>query len=221
MFPSWWRFQDCYAIMDCLDGMKQLPNDCVDIIITDPPYGINVAGSSTIGGSNIGVVNRYNPIINDDKALSQEYFDEMFRISKNQIIFGGNYYDLPIKKGWIVWDKKCQNNWNDNFSDGELLWTSFDRPLRIFRHRYMGLLQEERDIRVHPTQKPIPLLKWIIKNYSNRDDIILDPFLGSGTTIRACIETKRVGLGFEIDKNYESIIRERTKMDVPKLTKWI
>ena len=214
---------------DCLEFMKEIPDKSIDLVLTDPPYGINVIGGAksfgsiggaksfgSIGGANIvraNIVraNIYEPIKNDDRKID---FAEIFRVSKNQIIFGGNYFDFPIKKGWIVWDKKCKNDWNDNFSDGELAWTSFDRPLKIFRHLYMGLMrQNKKEIkRVHPTQKPIELMRWIIKNYSNKNDLVLDCFLGSGTTAVACAELGRRYIGVEINEAYCEIARKRTKI---------
>ncbi len=202
---------------DCLELMKSLPDNSVDLVVTDPPYGINVVGGSkpfgSIGGSNAVLVNRYSNVINDDIKVD---LSEVFRVSKNQIIFGGNYFDLPISKGWIVWDKKCKNGWNDNFSDGELAWTSFNKPLKIFRHLYMGMMKENsQEInRVHPTQKPLQLMKWIIKTYSKPTDLILDPFAGSGTTLVAAKELGRRFIGFELEQKYVDICKERLKQEV-------
>jgi len=199
---------------DCFELMKELPDKSVDLVLTDPPYGINVV-NTTIGGSNIAKANKYKPIINDDIKLD---LSELFRISKNQIIFGGNYFNLPISKGWIVWDKKLRNNWNDNFSDGELVWTSFNKPLRIYRKLYMGCMQSgKREIRIHPTQKPIELIRWIIENYSKPTDLVLDPFLGSGTTAVACIKTNRKFIGIEIDKHYYEIAQKRIDAELSQL----
>lgn len=189
---------------DCLEVMKTIPDKSVDLVLTDPPYGINIIGGSkpfgSIGGSNLVKANIYKPIVNDNIKVD---FVDVFRVSKNQIIFGGNYFNLPISKGWIVWDKKKKNDWDDNFSDGELIWTSFQRPLKIFRWLYMGCMQEgTREKRVHPTQKPLELMKWIVKNYSVKHDTILDPYMGSGSTGLACKELGRNFIGIEIDPNY-------------------
>ena len=191
-----------------------MPDNAVDLVITDPPYGVNVIGGSkpfgkrgSIGGSHIVDANQYKPITNDDKTLD---LSELFRISKNQIIFGGHFFPFPTSRGWIVWDKKTKNGWNDNFGDGELIWTSFDRPLKIFRFLYMGMLQEgKREKRVHPTQKPVALMKWILENYSKESDTILDPFAGSGSTLIACKILGRKYLGVEIDSEYCAIAEKR------------
>jgi len=155
----------------------------------------------------------------DDKRVSEEIFEEMFRVSKNQIIWGGNYYSDYIfpSMGWIYWDK-C--NGETDFADGELAWTSFDRALRSFTFLWSGYKKGNNEKRYHPTQKPIPLFIWILENYTKPGDMVLDPFLGSGTTLRACRETGRIGLGFEIEQDYEKVIRKRMMADIPKLEEW-
>ena len=205
---------------DCLELMKKIPDKSIDLVLTDPPYGINVIGGSkivgSIGGSKIVKANKYPPILNDNIKID---LSDLFRVSKNQIIFGGNYFNLPISKGWIVWDKKKQNNWDDDFSDGELAWTSFNKPLKIFRYLYMGCLQEgKREHRVHPTQKPVELIKWILNNYSKENDLILDPFIGSGTTAIACLQTKRNFIGIEIEPKYVEIANKRINEFKKQLT---
>ena len=198
--------------IDCYEYMKTLPDKFFDIVVTDPPYGINVVNKNgQIGNSNkkLKYRNIYKPIINDDIKLD---LSELFRVSKNQIIFGGNYFNLSISKGWIVWDKKCQNDWDDNFSDGEMAWTSFDRPLKIYRQLYMGFVQKgKREIRCHPTQKSVNLMKWIIKNYTKETDVIFDPFAGSGSTLVASKQLNRKYIGCELDKNYFDITTKRLK----------
>ena len=194
---------------DCLSVLKNMEDNSIDVIITDPPYGI-LKGSKTIGGSNMSAVNNYN--CEWDERISKDILDEIFRVSKNQIIFGYNYIAdlLPITNGLIVWDKKKKNDWFDNFSDGELIWTSIKQPLRIFRFLWMGAIREgKREKRVHPTQKPIELMRWVIKNYTKEGDIILDPFMGSGSTGIGCIEENRNFIGIELDENYFKIAEER------------
>ena len=195
---------------DCLEIMKDIPDKSVDVVITDPPYGI-LGGSKTIGGSKLYKANEYNCEW-DNERLSEDILKEIFRISKNQIIFGYNYISdmLPITNSLVVWDKKEKNNWFDNFSDGEIIWTSYKKPLRIFRFLWMGALRKGKRIkRVHPTQKPVELMEWLIKNYTNENDIILDPFMGSGSTGIACVNTNRSFIGIELDENYFNIAKER------------
>ena len=196
---------------DCLGVMKQFEDKSFDLVLTDPPYGIGVIGGNkpfgSIGGDNIVKANIYEPVYGDDKKID---LSPLFNISSNQIIFGGNYFNLPVSKGWIVWDKKKKNDWNDNFSDGELAWTSFDRPLKIFRWLYMGCMQEgKKEKRVHPTQKPEELIIWIIKNYADQSDLILDPFMGSGTTLVAAKKLGRKAVGIELSEKYCEIAVRR------------
>jgi len=201
---------------DCLEKMKQMEDNSVDVIVTDPPYGI-LGGSKTIGGSNMSKVNEYNCEW-DNSRMSKEILTEIFRVSKNQIIFGYNYLAdmLPVTNGLIVWDKKKKNNWFDNFSDGEMIWTSFKKPLRIFRFLWMGAIREgKRTKKVHPTQKPVDLMEWIIKNYTTEGDIIMDAFMGSGTTGVACKNTDRNFIGIELDEKYFNIAKQRIE-DSPK-----
>jgi len=210
--------------MDCLEGMRQIPDNYIDLILTDPPYGINIGskiggnkpfGSNkvTVGGESLCKVKEYTPF-DDRKIPSREVFEEMFRISKNQIIFGGNYFVEYLKNSpcWIVWDKDNTGN----FADCELAWTSFPTSVRKFKHRWNGMLQENmkwKDKREHPTQKPNKLFRDIIKKYSKEGDIICDPFLGSGTTVIACKQLNRKFIGFEIIKKYYDITNRRLQQD--------
>ena len=199
--------------MDCLEGLKQLKDNSIDLIVTDPPYGIKIGGSGKIGGSNIVDAKQYTPVDWDDTPLSKEIFKELVRVSKNQIIFGYNYFAniLPITNSLIVWDKKCKNDWDDNFSDGELAWTSFKKPLKIIRQLSIGYHWNYKidGERKHPTQKPKVVMGWIIDKYSKKGDTILDPFMGSGTTGCACKELNRKFIGIEINKDYYEIAKKR------------
>jgi len=198
---------------DCLEIMKQLPDKSVDLVLTDPPYGIKIGDNGKIGGNGkITKVRQYIPVNWDNEGLNQIQFEEIKRISTHQIIFGFNYF-LDILKPTqciIVWDKKCRNDWNDNFSDCELAWTSFNKPAKVFHYLWMGALKEgkERE-RWHPTQKPIALIIWILENYSQENNLILDPFLGSGTTAVACEKLNRRWIGIEINPEYCEIAKKR------------
>lgn len=135
----------------------------------------------------------------------------MIRVSKNQVIFGGEHlcHLLPQSRGWIFWDKDTGNN---QYADGELAWTSFDKALRKFKWRWKGMFQEDmkhKETRVHPTQKPVPLMKWILCNHGKDCITILDPFMGSGTTGVACKELGRNFIGIEISKEYFDIAQKR------------
>lgn len=198
---------------DCLDVMREMPDKCVDLVLTDPPYGIGEARNDNHSRSCLAESKDYGCHSWDDSIPSQTHFQEILRVSKNQIIFGGNYFidRLSNSPCWIVWDK--DNGLND-FADCELAWTSFPTAVRRFKYRWQGMLQEnmrEKEKRIHPTQKPVALFEWILKLYSKPGDIILDPFLGSGTTVAACINLERQYIGIEISPDYVLAAQQRIK----------
>ena len=195
---------------DCLQIMKEFPDNSFDLCLTDPPYGINICKSGTVGGENLAKVKDYGKCEWDSKIPTKEYFDEMFRLSTNQIIFGGNYFieHLTNTPCFIVWDK---NN-TENFADCELAWTSFKSATKMVKFTWNGFIQgnmKEKDYRQHPTQKPNSVMKWILRKYSEPNQTILDPFLGSGTTLVACKELGRKGIGIEISEEYCAIAKKR------------
>ena len=161
-------------------------------------------------------------MFDDSAPPTKEYFDELSRVSKNQIIFGGNYFadNLPASPCWIIWDK---DNSGD-FADAELAWTSFDSAVRIFKWRWNGLLQEDmahKEKREHPTQKPLPLMMWCIEKYSKPGMTILDPFMGSGTTCVACKKLDRNYIGIEKEPAYVEIAKKRLeKVNNHKIEEW-
>ena len=188
---------------DCIDILKELPDKCIDLILTDPPYGINVAKSGKVGGGKCCKVTDYGAKEWDSEIPHKEIFYEMKRVSKNQIIFGGNYFVEFLENSpcWIVWDKLNTGN----FADCELAWTSFKSAVRKYEFRWNGMLQQNmknKEKRIHPTQKPTDLFGMILRDYSKEGDLILDPFSGSGTTARACHNLKRNFICIEKDKEY-------------------
>ena len=214
--------------MDCLDGMKEIPDKSIDLVITDPPYGNVLKNSGWVHqpGELIGHAREkdYTGVNFDewDKKPTDEYFTELFRISKNQIIFGGNYFDLPPSPCWIVWDK---DNGNNDFGDCELAWTSFKTAIRKFTWRWNGMLQQDpthKEERVHPTQKPVKLFEWILKNYAKDGDVICDPFFGSGSCLVACVRMGHQFIGFEKEKTYfdAAQIRIKKAQEQGKISGW-
>lgn len=183
--------------MDCMEGMKKFPDKYFELAIVDPPYGID---KQLRGGRKFGKLYKKKGW---DKAPPQIYFDELFRVSKNQIIWGGNYFCLGKTRGFIIWDKQ-----NDNrcFSECEFAWSSFDCVARIFRMRFIGKKDSE-----HPTEKPIALYKWLIKNYANEWDKILDTHLGSGSSRIAAYDMGFDFTGYELDKDYFEAQEQRFK----------
>ena len=209
-----------YKIGDCLNLMKEYPNNHFDLILTDPPYGIGAYASGSMGGGVLAKQSTYTATEWDNNRINKEYFTEMQRVSKNQIIFGGNYYTdyLYPTPCWIVWDKMNGNNY---FADCELAWTSFTTATRLHQYRWQGMLQgnmgKGKEKRIHPTQKPTPLYVWIIEKYSKETDLILDPFMGSGTILEAGRKTNRNVMGFEISTEWESYYEKRSMKKTPQL----
>ena len=197
---------------DCLEGMKLVPDKSIDLILTDPPYGIGEAAGSNRSRSKLARAKDYGNLEWDNATPNDVIFEEMKRVSKNQIIFGGNYFAAILGNSscWIVWDK---DNTGD-FADCELAWTSFKTAVRKFKFRWNGMLQENmkhKEIRYHPTQKPVELMRWILENYSKPTDLICDPFMGSWTTARACKDLGRNFIGFELEEDYCKIGEERLR----------
>lgn len=209
------QLQNRIICADCLDILKQLPDKCIDLALTDPPYGIGYdvmceKNNGKLFGTAKTIRNTYRKTDWDNKTPDKEVFDEIIRISKNQIIFGGNYVAnmLPNGRCWLVWDKQINGNW----ADCELAWTSFDKPVKKYEYLWNGMLQEnmkEKEIRIHPTQKPVGLFMKILQDYSKENDLILDCFSGSGTTAVACHNLKRRFICIEKDPEYAKASQER------------
>ena len=208
---------------DCLDILKQLPDKCVDLVLTDPPYGIGYdKQASSVGGTQHGKAATQKRIYKqtnwDNKTPEKEVFDEIVRVSKRQIIFGGNYFAnmLSNSKCWLVWDKHI----NGEFADCELAWTSFDKPVKKYDYLWNGMLQEnmkEKEERIHPTQKPVGLFMKILQDYSKENDLVLDCFSGSGTTAVACHKLKRRFICIEKDSEYWRASCERLEQERKQL----
>ena len=175
---------------DCLDIMKKLPDNYIDLILTDPPYGEKMSRRGVLGSSNRGAVQNYGKSDWDDEIPAQEYFDEMFRVSKNQIIFGGNFMITRIGKNspcWIIWDKDNTGN----YADAELAWTSFNRAVKKYTWRWNGMIQQDmknKERRIHPTQKPVRLMEMILRDFYDKEKggIVADFYSGSGSVAIAC-----------------------------------
>ena len=184
---------------DCMDFMRTLPNKAFSLAIIDPPYGVGMDGNNNWSGSKHEVKQW------DSEAPKIEYFNELKRVSINQIIWGANHFISrnPIDSScWIIWDKI-----NDGFSfaDAEIAWTSFKTAIRIFRY-HRG---SQTDKRIHPTQKPIQLYKWLLKNYAKEGDTILDTHLGSGSSAIAAHDGHFKFTGIELDADYYEAAKKR------------
>ena len=209
--------------MDCMTEMVKFPDNHFDVAIVDPPYYSGPEKRKFYGRkiSPIGVQRIY------DKSTSwsvpeREYFDELFRISKNQIIFGCNYFDYPFGSGRIVWDK-C--NGSSSFSDCELAYTSFHDSVRLFRYMWNGMMQGKsiseghiqqgnkklNEKRIHPTQKPVNLYRWLVQKYLKPGQLVLDTHVGSGSSLIAFEEYDLQYVGYEVDNNYYDLARLRVE----------
>ena len=187
-------------LMDCIEGMRQFPDKIFDLAVVDPPYGIG-AGKGV--GVTRGKENQYTVTDGDSSIPEQTYWDELWRVSKNQIVWGGNYMTDYLKpsRGWIYWRKMM----GGNYADGELAWTSFDRNLKEFTKR------SDQGNRFHPTQKPIKLYEWIFANYAEDGNLILDTHLGSQSSRIAANKAGLDFVGFEIDREYFDAGNKRFK----------
>lgn len=191
---------------DCLEVMKTFPDKSVDLVLTDPPYGLDKRLSSGAGKLKnrkfrLGYLGK-----SWDVLVSDDYWKEVFRISKNQIIFGGNYYSFPPTRGIICWDKL--QPW-ENFSAWEYAWTSFDKPSK--KYTFNKAIEPKRH---HPTQKPVELLISILNDFCNGSEIICDPFAGSGSTLVSAQKTGHKWIGIEIDPQYVALANKRLRDEV-------
>lgn len=189
---------------DCMIGMRQFPDKYFELAIVDPPYGIGEDGRKNHTRSNLAKASDYRNYSKYDAHKPDEtYFKELFRVSKNQIIWGANHYgNMPAASGWIVWDKE---NGDNDFADCELAYSSFDRAVRKFKYRWAGMLQEnmnDKQIRIHPNEKPFALYKWLLKTYATDGDKIIDTHMGSQASRIAAHDMAFEYTGYEIDTNY-------------------
>lgn len=205
------------------DILKLMNGKKADMVFTDPPYGISVVKDTKVGiGGKLGFVGidhivkakEYREVIGDAQPFNPQF---LLEYGKNQIIFGANNFadKLPASPSWIVWDKHGEMGSYSKFSDCELIWTSLpQKPIKLYRVIWSGLIREgERNIelitRIHPTQKPVKLCTLIFQDYAKEAIIILDPYLGSGTTLIAAHQTGRICYGCEIDPHYIDVILDR------------
>lgn len=189
------------SLEDNMALMKRYKDKHFDLAIVDPPYEMSKSSSTGSGKLKNRILNQGN-IANWDIKPTKEYFEELKRVSKNQIIWGGNYFELPPTRGIVCWDK-CQP-W-ENFSQIELAWTSFDKPASLFR------FDNRTGDKIHPTQKPVALYKWVLDKYAKPGDLILDTHLGSGSIAIACHDYKFDLTACELNAQYYESAMDRIK----------
>ncbi|MEC9268507.1 MAG: DNA methyltransferase [Pseudomonadota bacterium] len=196
---------DCRLILgDCLDILPTL--DPVDAVVTDPPYGIGESSKNFASRGKLASADKYSRSQWDDTPCPPLALQFMRSLSSRQIIWGGNYFDLPPTSCVLVWDKMGPAN---DFADCELAWTNLPKAVRRIRYLWNGCMRKERAVaRVHPTQKPIGVMEWCL-GFLPDATTILDPFMGSGTTGVACVKTGRKFIGIELDPEYFDISCQR------------
>ena len=230
--------------MDCMEGMKEFPDNYFDLAIVDPPYGDGGGSFKSSDGTRFGerfdryktvggggrhhtfgarkkyatYTNRRNmgseirkKIVAWDVAPEQEYFDELFRISRNQIIWGGNYFQLPPSRGFLIW-RKINVPQNFSMAMAEYAWMSFQQNAKVFDYSAVG-----QEGRFHPTQKPVALYKWILTNYAKQGDKILDTHVGSASSLIACYDMGFDYVGFEIDEEYYKQAMQRLEEEMAQI----
>ncbi len=222
--------------MDCMQGMKEFPDKYFDLAIVDPPYGRKEHGGRNRSGyvrqkngSKIFVKDgQYRNQNWDNEPPSEDYFNEVMRVSKKQIIFGCNYFDYPLIGGRIVWDK-C-NDGSDQ-SDAEIAYCSMNDRVDIFRYMWRGMFQGKsitegttqqgnkrlNEKRIHPTQKPVALYEWLLSRYAKPNDIILDTHVGSASSLIACYNTNHKFVGFELDEYYYKVSKQRLDTEMAQM----
>jgi len=198
---------------DCMNVMKKYEDNHFDLAIVDPPYGMGDVAKFTPRKSNCAKNKIHKDTNWNFETPKKKYWKELFRISKNQIVWGANYMteNLPISRGWIFWDKGYEKT--NNFSAGELAWTSFDKVL--IKYTLIHRILPHNTPNIHPTQKPVKLYQWLLHNYSEKGQKILDTHLGSGSIAVACHYFGVDLVGIEIDEEYYNKAKER----VNELTK--
>jgi len=191
-----------------------------DLCLTDPPYGIGAADykrGGTQHGKSVAKCKEYGFEKWDNDKLTRMHVEMIRQYSENQIVWGGNYYAnwLPSSPCWLVWDK---DNGSNGYADCELAWASFESAVRYFKWKWHGMLQQDmskKEERLHPTQKPLALMKWCIEKHSEQGQLILDPFAGSGTTLVAAKLLGRPSIGIEMNEKYCQMIVDRLNKPIP------
>lgn len=190
---------------DCMEYLPQFPDKYFDLAIVDPPYGINIQKS--------GRLKKYNTKnVWDNEIPSDDYFGELFRVSKNQIVWGGNYFNLPPTKCFLIWDKKQPED--ISFASCEFAWTSFNTVAKTFYFSPFA----DRDVHIHTTQKPVALYEWILSRYGKKGDKILDTHVGSASSLIACHNMGYEYIGFEKDEHYYNLANQRLQREKAQMT---
>lgn len=182
------------VMADCLEAMKLIPDKSIDLILTDPPYGIGIASNP--------FRQKFEKKEWDNAPITEDFIREIFRISKEQIIWGGNYFELPPSQGFLIWDKVQPEDFSSAMV--EFAWVSKQMPAKMYRQRVVSMEK------FHPTTKPVDMMRWCL-NLFPEARLICDPFMGSWTTARACKDLGRNFIGFELEEDYCKVGEERLR----------
>lgn len=216
---------------DCVEAMKEFPDNFFDLAICDPPYGIGIlsmqytkTGANRASRTSAAKSRDYRKQGEWDIKPPKEYFDELSRVAKKYIVWGGNYFADMLKpsKSFLVWDKRCIDAMKNDFADCEYAYMSKGMGVaRMFRYIWNGMIQGDmanKEDRFHPTQKPIKLYTWILDNYAKQGDKILDTHVGSASSLIACARMGYEVWGYEIDKTYYRLATERIERELAQGT---
>jgi len=203
---------------DCREVLPTLATDDVDLVLTDPPYGVaERTDRASKGRGLLAPCYDFPPVHGDDEPFDPAHL----LVFRRLVLWGANYYadKLPPSPSWLVWDKRDGIPSNDN-ADCEMAWSNLGGPARLFRHRWNGMIKasEREKRRVHPTQKPVVLMAWIISAHAPAGGLVLDPYMGSGPTLRAAKNLGRSAIGIEIEERYCEIAAKRLQQSVLPLT---
>jgi len=193
---------------DCAEILPTLGH--FDAVVTDPPYGIGEAKGRNKTRGKLAVSKDYGDDDWDNEPVTKQAIDLMRNLSKWQIIFGGNYFELPPTKCWLIWDKE---NGATDFADAELAWTNLDKAVRLKRYMWHGMLRANKEPRGdHPTQKPVGIMEWVISHLPIETQTIIDPYMGSGTTGVACAKIGKSFVGIEREQKYFDVACKRIEL---------
>jgi len=193
----------CLILADCMDVMREMPDKAFELAIVDPPYGIGI--NHNMGRRAGDKPSEYSPASWDSSIPPPAYFEELMRVSDNQVIWGGNYFPLPPTPCWILWDKGFSEDLT--FAQFEMAWASFPSSSKKFEHT-----SADPKNRIHPTQKPVALYKWLLSRYANPGDKILDTHGGSGSSVIACLDMGYPITWIEKDADYFNAALERIEI---------
>jgi DNA modification methylase len=188
---------------DCREILPQL--SAVDVLLTDPPYGIGEAAGKNKTRGLLAQSKDYGTS-DWDNAIQPDAVLQAVAMAKQAVVFGGNYYPLPPSSCWLVWDKE---NGENDFADCELAWTNLKKAVRIKRHQWHGMIRKGREQRFHPTQKPLDVIRWAMS--FTEGETVLDPFMGSGTTLLAAKLEGRKAIGIELEERYCEVAKQRLR----------